>query len=883
MVLSVLMIITAGLFTTFAAEEKEIPEYEKLSDLNGERIGVVLGSVQEGWTKELLPDSPIFYYDNFANMGEALHGNKIDGFIVSTTTYPDLKKAYPDITMLDNELVGSSDMVLAVSKGKAQLYNELNEYLESLKADGSMDKLVYKWMDSGMSEEELGNFDYAELPDINGRLKAGIFISSAPLNYEYMGKPSGIENELLYSFCKEKGYALDYDNTGLASILSGLSTGTYDIGASRLTYTEERAESALLTTEYYKLKQYMAVRMSNGNSTSGNFWSQISERFEKNYLRESRWKMILEGLGISLLITLCAGVFGVLLSFVLYFFRNNSNQVISKIAAAYISFMQGVPILVQLMVLYYVIFAKSDISGVLVSIIGFSLSFSVIACETFRSGIHAVDVGQKEAAVALGFSNYKAFVKVVLPQATMHILPVFKTEFVSMLKMTSVVGYIAVQDLTKVTDMIRSRTYDALFPLILTSLIYFCAAWGLTSLMNLVEIKFDPKKRLNVLGDIDTSFTQIPEGSETEVGGAVGEELISLSHVRKEFPNSVPLKDVSASICRGDIIAVIGPSGTGKSTLLRCINRLETPTSGDIIAFGNNVTDKKADLCALRLKVGMVFQSFNLFPHLTVIENIMLAPVELLKMDRQQAYNEGIALLDKVGLADRATRYPDELSGGQKQRVAIVRALAMHPEMLLFDEPTSALDPTMVGEVLAVIRGLSKRGYTMMIVSHEMKFARDVSNRVFYMDQGGIYEDGTPEQVFDAPVKDRTRAFVKKLKLFNYTIEKPSFDYIELSNAINTFGHIQLMTQQTLHGVLHLVEELVMEGIMKTAGVQLPAQLSIEYSENGEATIYLQYEGAQVNILDGLDTISTKMVRSIANDVEYSYEGESNKIVAKLY
>ena len=251
--------------------------------------------------------------------------------------------------------------------------------------------------------------------------------------------------------------------------------------------------------------------------------------------------------------------------------------------------------------------------------------------------------------------------------------------------------------------------------------------------------------------------------------------MIKISHLQKKYPNVTPLGDVNVEIHKGDVISIIGPSGTGKSTLIRCINMLETPTAGEIWVDGECITDKKCNINKIRQKMGMVFQSFNLFNHMNIIENIMAAPMDLLKKPKQEAYDKGMELLRTVGLADKAFNYPDELSGGQKQRVAIARALAMEPEIILLDEPTSALDPTMVGEVQAVIKDLAKRGLTLMIVTHEMRFAREIANRVFYMDEGGVYEDGTPEEIFDNPKREKTIRFIKHLKVFETVITSKVF------------------------------------------------------------------------------------------------------------
>ena len=241
------------------------------------------------------------------------------------------------------------------------------------------------------------------------------------------------------------------------------------------------------------------------------------------------------------------------------------------------------------------------------------------------------------------------------------------------------------------------------------------------------------------------------------------EAIIRVRGLQKDFDNNAVLKGIDADIYTGDVVCIIGASGSGKSTFLRCLNLLEKPTGGSIIFDGDDLTDKRTDLNLHRQKMGMVFQQFNLFPHMTILNNLTCAPVMLKKMTKEQAEAKALELLARVGLADRADAYPNQLSGGQKQRVAIVRALCMEPQVMLFDEPTSALDPEMVGEVLDVMKTLAAQGMTMVVVTHEMGFAREVSNRVMFLDDGVIAEEGTPEEVFGNPQCERLKTFLAKV------------------------------------------------------------------------------------------------------------------------
>jgi len=344
--------------------------------------------------------------------------------------------------------------------------------------------------------------------------------------------------------------------------------------------------------------------------------------------------------------------------------------------------------------------------------------------------------------------------------------------------------------------------------------------------------------------------------------------MIEIRHLRKEYPTVTPLRDVNTDIRDGDVIAVIGPSGTGKSTLLRCINLLETPTGGSIRIDGEEILDPKCDVNVIRRKLGMVFQSFNLFGHLTALENIMKPQMDLLDRSKQEAYDRSIELLRKVGLVQSALLYPDELSGGQKQRVAIARALAMDPEIILFDEPTSALDPAMIGEVQAVIRDLARAGKTMMIVTHEMNFARSISNRVFYMDNGEIYEEGTPEQIFTNPQKELTRRFIYKLKVLEIEIENDAFDVPGAYSEIANYCSSNQIPPKTALRIQTVFEELVQQILIPKPG-EAQIRFRSEYAEADEsAEIIVEYSGEVFDPETDENQLPLTLIRNAASDLQ---------------
>ena len=351
--------------------------------------------------------------------------------------------------------------------------------------------------------------------------------------------------------------------------------------------------------------------------------------------------------------------------------------------------------------------------------------------------------------------------------------------------------------------------------------------------------------------------------------------LLRIEHLKKEYPGVTPLKDVNLTVNEGEIIAIIGSSGCGKSTLLRQINQMERATAGKIFLRDEEITAPGYRTDLLRQKIGMIFQSFNLFSHLTVVENIMAAPVNLLGLSRQNAYDRAKELAAKVGLSQKLLSYPDELSGGQQQRIAIVRALAMEPKILLFDEPTSALDPAMVGEVEAVIRQVAESGVTMLIVTHDMDFARKISSRVLYLDEGGVYEDGTPEEIFERPRREKTRQFIKNLKVLSIAVEARDFDFIGCHAEIEAFGRKNGVPEDVVRGLLLLFEELVTQLLLPRLpepprilwsveydAKDVCAAVSVRYNDNGEA----------FDATESDNELSLSIVRGCAENIRYAVE-----------
>ena len=896
-----------------------------------------------------------------------------------------------------------------------------------------------------------------------------------------------------------------------------------------------------------------------------NFIDSVAESFYNNLIAEDRHRMILDGLQLTLLITVCAAILGTILGGLVCWMRMSRRSWLRQSAKVYIDLMRGTPVLVLLLLMYYVVMAPLDATGIVVAVITFAMNAAAYISEMLRTTIESIDRGQTEAGLALGYTQRQTFFRIVLPQVIRSVMPVYQGEVVTLLKGTSIVGYIAVNDMTRASDLIRSRTFDAFFPLIVTAIIYFLMAWLigllLTSLVQhrrvkaaaaamlltlagvlcyvptmFTEDKTDTVNLSNVppvfkalsgqrvgviIGSIqdiavtdlapdadilrmtsvpdmlaalqsgkvdvagseslsltfnkkiadqvdsvgagleplavgacfrpdntelqqdfnsflaeirrDSTYLKIfnrwqksddpsamtipeqrgtgrtvrvatypamppfnfintgkPSGLEIELltewanrrnwqleiivmdfaaqipavqtgkadmamgAIAITEErqkqvlfsdgyiyshivlitrkgdvarltnqgnsssdsdqndeplmpwwllavltviisggiwlvvrhrrhtahaltshplphtsdtpVIRVSHLKKNFGTLDVLRDINLDVHRGEVISIIGPSGTGKSTFLRCLNLLEQPTSGSILIGGQDILAPNADVPQLRRRMGMVFQSFNLFNGMSVLDNVCLAPMQVLGKKRDEAEEKARELLQTVGLAERADAMPDQLSGGQKQRVAIARALAMEPEILLFDEPTSALDPTMVSEVLGVMTRLARQGMTMIVVTHEMRFARQVSSRVLFFADGVVYEDGTPDQLFDHPQRDLTRQFISQIHETTFLIQSEQFDWYAMMAQMEQFcQHYNLPHQQT-QSAQHVIDES-----LAILGAIPGMRLTLAYSEQ-DCKLLFTVNSPQAIAKDVFradsDDISVTILRNFSSDIQ---------------
>lgn len=503
------MLSVINTFTVSAAASNEDSELEVLY---GKTAGVMTGTPQDEIAKAKIKNVKLQYFNSATDLAAALKSKKIDFYVLSSVNFYNMAEQYPEFAYIKESLttynVGS--IFSRTDKGKS-VRKEFNKYIEKIKSDGRLDDFQNKWLDSGTEE----NIDIPKTGK-NGILKMATINTLKPFSYMLNGKNVGFDIAIAADFCKEYGYGLDIDNSDFAGVLTGVSTGKYDFAAGQISWTEERAESVDFSDFYY-LQKIVAIvnsenistpnlvmsdknRNRNNSDAEASFDEQgktltIFDSIRKTLIDEDRWITIAQGLFVTVIITFFGFVFANLFGALFCAMSFSRSKILKALAAVYSALMQGLPTVVILMIFYYVIFAHSDISNVGVSVFSFGLVYGAYMQQLFRGSIKAVDIGQWEAALAIGFTKRQAFRGIVLPQALRNMLHGYFSNLISLMKATSIVGYIAVTDLTKVGDIIRGSTYEAIVPLVTVAIVYFLIAALLFAVMNLVQMRLNQKCR----------------------------------------------------------------------------------------------------------------------------------------------------------------------------------------------------------------------------------------------------------------------------------------------------------------------------------------------------------------------------------------------------
>ena len=464
-------------------------EYTDVDQLAHSDIGIVTGTTFTDILLSRLPDAQPVYYNSFADCIEALSSGKIDAFVEDEPIVKSQMLQNDSLTYLDEPL-HEFDIAYALSKENEELEAKLSEYILTLNKDGTLDELQEKWFEGIPTDDEV--IDYRGLPATNGEIKVCSF-QYEPFSWLENDYFRGYEVEILARFCKEYGYALTIDEIDPQAAITAVVSGKYDIAFSCIGITAERAESVLFTESTMHVPAVLVVKKAVTGSKS--FLTSVKESFRKTFIVDDRYRMFIRGILTTLLITALSIIFGTLLGFAIYMCCRRKNKIANAIAGIFVYLIHGMPVVVLIMVLYYIIFSAANIDGTIVSIIGFTLIFASSVFSMLKDGVNTIDIGQTEGAYALGYTDTSTFFKVILPQALPFIMPSYRLQVVELIKATAIVGYIAVQDLTKIGDIVRSRTYEAFFPLIAVALIYFALGGILTFIIKRIEIHIDPKRR----------------------------------------------------------------------------------------------------------------------------------------------------------------------------------------------------------------------------------------------------------------------------------------------------------------------------------------------------------------------------------------------------
>ena len=479
-----------------SAIKHEGTKFKTVADVKDKRIGVLLGSVHDAYTAQNFPNATVFQYKSPSDLILAVKSGKIDAAFYTHETLLEILRDDKELGFVEERLF-SVPIGIGFHKENNNLRGKFNDFLKVIKQNGVFDEMVQRWIIDGNTDMPV-----IENSKTNGVLRVGIVSDKGmPFTIVKDNKMVGFDVEITERFAAYLGMELKLSDMEFGSLIAAVSTNKIDQITSTLMITEERKQQIAFSDPYYELgasvfalKKNIAKYDEQSNAeVKKPFWEELSESFYNNIIRENRYLLIVDGLQTTIVIALFSAVFGTLLGAFICFMRMSKNQLLVIMAKLYISIMRGTPVLVMLMLIFYVVFAKVAINPVIVAILAFGMNFAAYVSEMFRMSVESVDKGQEEAGIAGGFTKIQTFIYIIMPQALRQVLPVYKGEFISLVKMTSIVGYIAVQDLTKASDIIRSRTFDAFFPLIMVAILYFIVSWSLALVLDYIGVKFDPK------------------------------------------------------------------------------------------------------------------------------------------------------------------------------------------------------------------------------------------------------------------------------------------------------------------------------------------------------------------------------------------------------
>ena len=877
--------------------------------LSGKRVAVIIGSVQDIAVTDWAPEADILRLASQADMLAALENGKVDVAGSESLVLVFCKEIAAKVDSVNAEMQ-PVPIAACFRLDNTELQQDFNQFLAEIKSDGTYQQLYDRWQQA----EDPSALDIPQPRGTGRTLRVATYPTMPPFNFISAGKPSGLEPALLMEWANRRNWKVEYLVMDFAGQMPAVQTGKADLAMGAISVTEERQKQVLFSDSYIESHILFVTRKGEGGILTGSLQPSATEDDATLTAKQKDVPPVFKALKGKRV----AVIVGSIQDFAVTDNAPDADILRMTSSADLLAALDN---------------GKVDVAG--------SESLTLTFCKEVADKVDSVDAHQPPIPVGACFrkdntalqQDFNQFLAEIKSDGTYQkIYDRWRTADdpsamdIPQQRGTGRTIRVATYPALPPFNFIKSGKVSGLEPDLLTEwanrrnwkleflMMDFAAQIPAVQTgkadMALGSISITEERQKQVLfsdGYIESHIVLItrkgeagiltspaqPSATEDDgntwpwavalliiiIGGGAwlvrrrnhgdrsrdslgtsdhgpvpmipDNPILHISHLKKSYGSLDVLRDITTDIRRGEVISIIGPSGTGKSTFLRALNLLDPPTGGSIVVDGEDILARGYSVNRLRQKMGMVFQSFNLFEHKTVLENVIFAPCQLRHEPEETARQEGMALLRKVGLVEKADVYPSSLSGGQKQRVAIARALAMKPDVILFDEPTSALDPTMVGEVLSVIRQLAKEGLTMLVVTHEMKFAHDVSTRIFFMQGGYIHEDGTPQQIFDNPIHSATKAFIQRIRKEVFEIGGSDFDFLGMHSAISAFCHKYGISEK--EDTAHRLTDKMLDGAMAP---YRPITVRITHSEQ--------------SLVTALDFMVEKMTATPLNDAHRS-------------